>query len=62
VTADDKKLAPPGPAPAPRGRVSRRGFLGGALAATLAATLMPADRPISRPAPYHGKARWIGHW
>ncbi len=59
MTADAKQPAPLGPA---RPRVSRRGFLGGALAATLAATLMPADRPISRPAPYHGKARWIGHW
>jgi hypothetical protein len=59
VTADANKSPPP---TRPRGRVSRRGFLGGALAATLAATLMPADRPISRPAPYHGKARWIGHW
>jgi hypothetical protein len=61
VTADANKPPTPGPALVRR-RVSRRGFLGGALAATLAATLLPADRPISRPLPYHGKARWIGHW
>lgn len=41
-------------------RVSRRGFLGGALAATLAATFLRADRTMAPPPP--PKARWIGHW